>query len=107
MRRHCDIRPSARRAAGTGFASKTHFLGSGGLSRTTMAPDELKAARARYKVAHEAYQEVAKRIAEKPAADLVPTAEEIHEEAQAIERLAAARRELLEVMTAWAPPPRR
>ena len=72
-----------------------------------MAPDELKAARARYTVAHEAYQEVAKRIAEKLAAGLTPTAEVIHEEAQAIQRLAAARRDLLAVMTAWAPPPQR
>jgi hypothetical protein len=71
-----------------------------------MAPEELKAARARYTMAHEAYQQVAKRIAEKLAAGLNPTAEEVQEEAKAVERLGAARRELLDVMSAWAPPPR-
>ena len=68
--------------------------------------DELKAARVRYTVAHESYQQVARRIAEKLAAGLNPTAEEVQEEAKAVERLGAARRELLDVMAAWAPPRR-
>lgn len=80
------------------------FFGSAACGELPMAPDELLVARTRYKVAHEAYQAVARRIAEKLAANLAPTAEEIHEEALAIERLAAARRELLDVINAQAPP---
>jgi hypothetical protein len=71
-----------------------------------MAPDELKAARSRYTVAYEAYQQVARRIAEKLAAGIVPSAEEVQEEAKAVDRLAAARRDLLELMSSWTPPQR-
>jgi hypothetical protein len=49
-----------------------------------MAPDELKAARSRHTVAYESYQHVTKRITDKLAAGLIPSADEIREEAQEV-----------------------
>jgi hypothetical protein len=68
-----------------------------------MAPDNLKAARSRYMIAYDAYQHVSKRVAQKLASGLTPSAEEVEEEGKAIEQLAVARRHLLEAMASVAP----
>ena len=69
-----------------------------------MAQDAFEAARSRYTAAYEAYQQASKRVAQKLASGLVPSAEEVDYEAKATEQLAAARRELLNVMTRLTPP---
>jgi hypothetical protein len=63
-----------------------------------MEPD-VESARSRYRAAYDAYQACARRVAQKleNGSDLL--AEEIDEEAEAIERLAQARRVFLEAIT--------
>ncbi len=68
-----------------------------------MASDALEAARARYTAAYDSYRQASARVAEKLANALVPPAKEIADEANALERLTAARRELLDVMTSLLP----
>ena len=71
-----------------------------------MAPDALETARSRYTAAYEAYQQASKRVAEKLSSGLGPSAEDIEHEVQATERLAVARRDLLDAMTEVFPPRR-
>jgi hypothetical protein len=71
--------------------------------RATMARDALEAARARYTVAYEAYQQAAQRVARRLGNGRAPSAQEVEDEGKAIEQLAAARRELLDVITRLAP----
>lgn len=68
-----------------------------------MVPDALEAARLRYKAAYEAYQQASKRVAQKLASGLIPSAKEVDEEAKAVEKLAVVRRALLD-MTNLVPP---
>jgi hypothetical protein len=63
-----------------------------------MDPDALEAARSRYRAAYVAYLERARRVAGKLENGLAPSVEEIMEEANATEELAAARRALLDAM---------
>jgi hypothetical protein len=72
-----------------------------------MAHDALETARSRYAEAYETYQAAAKRIAGKLGNGSPPSAEEVEDERRAIEHLAAARRQLLDVITRLAPPRRR
>jgi hypothetical protein len=69
------------------------------------APDSLEAAQSRYAAAYEAYQQASKRVAEKLASGQIPSAEEVDEEAKAVEHLAAARRKLIDVMRIMHPRP--
>jgi hypothetical protein len=68
------------------------------------APNSLEAARSLYATAYEAYRKACTRVGQKLASGEVPSAEEIEEEAKAVERLSAARRQLLDVMARLAPP---
>ena len=69
-----------------------------------MASDTLEAARSRYMVAYDAYQHASKRVAQKLATGLIPSAEEVEVEGKAIEQLAVARRDFLDAMARFAPP---
>jgi hypothetical protein len=69
-----------------------------------MAPDALNTLRSRYTAAYEAYLQAAKRVSEKIAGGLAPSVEEIEAEAKAIERLAIARRALLDAISRLAAP---
>ena len=69
-----------------------------------MAPDALEAARSRYTAAYDAYSQASKRVTQKLASGLIPSADEVQDEAKATEQLAAARRELLSVVTSLVPP---
>jgi hypothetical protein len=86
----------------TNLAPRLHFtreFDGNGLSRTiTMAPDSLEAAQSLYAAAYEAYQQASKRVAHKLASGQIPTADEIQQEAKAVEHLAAVRRKLIDLM---------
>jgi hypothetical protein len=69
-----------------------------------MAPDDLDTARSRYASAYAAYRQAAKLVSEKLASGSVPSVEELENEAKAIERLAIARREVLDAIGRLAPP---
>ena len=69
-----------------------------------MAPDALETARSRYAAAYAAYREAAKRVSEKFANGSFPSVDEMENEAKAIERLAIARREMLDAISRLAPP---
>ena len=69
-----------------------------------MGSDELKAAQSRHAAAYVAYQQAAKRVAEKSKTGQIPSAEEVQAEADAMEELTVARRLLIDVMDRLAPP---
>ncbi len=64
-----------------------------------MASEGLETARLRYRAAYDAYQTCARRVAQKLECGADPLARDLDEEAQAIERLAQARRAFLDVVT--------
>jgi hypothetical protein len=64
-----------------------------------MGFDALEIARSRYRAAYDAYQTCARRVAQKLESGVDLDAKEIDEEAEAIERLAQARRVFLEAIT--------
>ena len=63
-----------------------------------MESDALSVARARYEAAYDAYQECVRNVRQKLNSGADLPAEEILEEAKATERLATARRELLDAI---------
>jgi hypothetical protein len=68
-----------------------------------MASDALEGARSRYTAAYAVYDDASKRVTQKLEGGRSPSAEEIGDEAKAIEQLADARRELLDVMSRLMP----
>ena len=68
-----------------------------------MQPATLETAQARYTAAYEAYQRASRRVAEKLKNGLVPTGEEVAQEAAAAEALGAARRTLMDAIANAAP----
>jgi F0F1-type ATP synthase membrane subunit b/b' len=68
-----------------------------------MQSKALETARARYTAAYEAYQRASRRVAEKLKNGLVPSANEIAQEATATEALGAARRTLIDAIATEAP----
>jgi hypothetical protein len=70
----------------------------------TVVSDAFEAARSGYRAAYKEYRQARQRVAQKLRAGLIPSAEEVEQEAKATEHLAVARRELLDVITRLAPP---
>ena len=68
-----------------------------------MSPDALEVARSQYTAAYEAYQQATKRVAEILESGLIPSGNELSDEAKAAEQLAVARRALLDAMASIAP----
>ena len=95
LRRRAPI--SRRVALGTRFAFAAY---AGNLQAIDdMSSDGVETARLRYRAAYDAYQTCARRVAQKleSGADLM--AQDLDEEAEAIERLAHARRMFLDAVT--------
>lgn len=63
-----------------------------------MEPNGLDTARTLYSAAYAEYQQCVRRVAQKMERGSLPSVVEVQEEAQATERLAIARRQLLDVM---------
>jgi len=63
-----------------------------------MAPDALEIARSRYTTAYHAYKLVADRVVEKLSNGSPPSGEDVELEGKELERLVAARRELLDLL---------
>jgi hypothetical protein len=70
-----------------------------GLPTGKMQSETLETAKVRYTAAYEAYQQATRSVAEKLKNRLVPSMEDISEEAKAIEALAVARRTLIDAIS--------
>lgn len=69
-----------------------------------MDAETLEIVRLRYKAAYDAYQERARRVAQRLERGEIPAESEIADEAKALGRLTNARQELMEAMAKAEPP---
>jgi hypothetical protein len=90
----------------SGLHPRTHFSFDAlqpTFSNNEMASNALEAARERYRAAYAAYVERAQRVAQDLEKGLTPSVQEVLAEAQATERLATARRDVLDAMARMRP----